>query len=486
MEPVKLGANRWRDPRRTMETAFFNNAMRMRERLNSYSPSLCLAKWLQLSVHLTTGRTQSCYHPPTHKIPLKEIEKHPSALHNTAYKGEQRRLMLNGKRPSECQYCWAIEDAPGDHLSDRHYRSAEIWSEPHFEEVLKAGHTGHINPRAVEVNFSSACQLKCSYCSPHISSAWLEDVRRNGPFPILGGKHNDLAYFESAGLLPMSRSEDNPYARAFWDWWPDLYKDLSVFRMTGGEPLMDHNTYKVLDYILQHPKPDLSLAITSNFSVRDEYMEKFMVRSRRLANGRFIEKFQLYVSCDSVGQQAEYIRPGLDYEKFIGNVDRFLSEVTMSTVTFIVTFNNLSVVGWPRLLDQILELRRRHSRYSQRVFFDTPLLRDPEWLSVQILPERYRQILTSGIAEMQRQKASFESVESRFHRVLDYEIARMERNLAWMSQTLDEARIRRARASFHIFFSEQNRRRGTNFVATFPEMEDFWQMCGQARQECEG
>ena len=58
----------------------------MRDRLNAVSPSLCLAKWQQVSIHLPSGLTQSCYHPPTHKIPLELLKDKPSVLHNTPIK----------------------------------------------------------------------------------------------------------------------------------------------------------------------------------------------------------------------------------------------------------------------------------------------------------------------------------------------------------------------------------------------------------------
>lgn len=480
-DAVQLGANRWRSHTRPLETAYLQKAKFMREKLDQHSKSLCLAKWLNVSLHLTTGRTHSCYHPPTHAVPLEEIEKDPSALHNTRYKKRQRADMLAGVRPAECQYCWGIEDTPGDHLSDRAFRSAEPWANPHFQEVLDAGSKLNINPRNVEVNFSQACQLKCSYCSPHLSSTWMEEVKKFGGFPLVEGVHNDPSHLEASGMMPLSRSEENPYAVAFWKWWPELYKDLRVFRMTGGEPLMDVNTYKVLDSILEKPKPDLTLAITSNFSVRPEYMEKFLPRIAKLSNGRFIEEFQLYVSCDSYGKQAEYIRHGLDYSRFIDNLDRYLETVTVGTVTFIVTFNLLSVVGWSRLLDDILELRRRHSRYSQRVFFDTPLLRDPKWQCIPILPESYQQYLVDAVEKMKGLKASLESIESRFHRILDFETGRMERNLAWMRQKpFQESELKTHRANFYRFFSEHDRRRGTDFLGTFPEMQDFWELCRES------
>ena len=45
---------------------------------------------------------------------------------------------------------------------------------------------------------------------------------------------------KNIGLMPIDEStKNNPYVQAFWRWWPNIYKDLEVFRMTGGEPLLD-------------------------------------------------------------------------------------------------------------------------------------------------------------------------------------------------------------------------------------------------------
>ena len=150
----------------------------MRDRLNAVSPSLCLAKWQQVSIHLPSGLTQSCYHPPTHKIPLELLKDKPSVLHNTPIKIHERKQMLEGKRPEGCSYCWKVEDAKSDdpkgHMSDRHYRSSEWWNAPTFEEVTQNKFDYDVVPRYVEVNFNQACNFKCMYCSPHLSSSWEE------------------------------------------------------------------------------------------------------------------------------------------------------------------------------------------------------------------------------------------------------------------------------------------------------------------------
>jgi len=100
---------------------------KIREELNSTGCGFCLAKWTQVTIHLQLGRTHSCHHPDTHPIPLVELNRNPSALHNTKFKKEKRKEMLEGKRPSECQYCWNVEDT-SSHYSDRIFKSSEPWS----------------------------------------------------------------------------------------------------------------------------------------------------------------------------------------------------------------------------------------------------------------------------------------------------------------------------------------------------------------------
>jgi hypothetical protein len=51
--------------------------------LDEISPTMCMAKWLWSSIHLTTGLTNSCFLPPLHKIDAHEVEQNFKALHNT-------------------------------------------------------------------------------------------------------------------------------------------------------------------------------------------------------------------------------------------------------------------------------------------------------------------------------------------------------------------------------------------------------------------
>ena len=446
------------------QSKFMSTAEQMREQLG---PALCLAKWKQVSLHLTTGHTNSCYHPPLHKIELSDIERDPSGIHNTAYKKSQRVIMLQNERPSECQYCWNMEDL--GQLSDRHYRSGEPWAAVDFEAIRNSNGSEDAIPSYVEVNFNHACNLRCSYCSPQFSSSWADEVTRHGAYPT-SRPHNDPAHF-TGDRRPIPAREHNPYVEAFWAWWPTLYPKLRHFRMTGGEPLMDKNTYRVFDYVLAAPHPELHLDVTSNFSVEDSLFEKYLNYVKRLCNTN-IEHFMQYVSLDSGnGFQAEYIRHGMSADRVVANVNRYLHEVpSRNSLTFIITMNNLSVTGFRQYMEWILRLRENYSRTYQRVWFDTPVLREPAWQSLQILPESYAAKLEQCADWMATQ------VGTELTGFRDYEVQRLRRDIAWMREGQSRNNSV-ARADFYRFFSEHDRRRGTDFLRAFPEMRSWWQEC---------
>ena len=452
------------------KSKFLGDAEFMKDNLG---PALCLAKWKQVSLHLPTGLNNSCYHPPLHAIPAELLTDNPSALHNTPYKKEQRKIMLKQERPGECSYCWTMED--NNKLSDRHYRSGESWAAKDFDIIVNSTGDEDVIPSYVEVNFNHACNLACSYCSPQFSSTWQAEVDRWGGYPT-STVHNDSSHFTGRNR-PIPVSQHNPYVDAFWEWWPTLYPELKHFRMTGGEPMLDKNTYRVFDYVLANPKPDLHLNVTSNFSVDEKTWQKYKGYVKELCEGQQIEHFMQFVSLDSWMEQAEYIRHGLDFGLLWDRVNQFLTDIPgRNSITFIITMNNLAVRGIGKLLSGILGLRKIYSKTYQRIWFDTPVLRQPAWQSLQLLPESYVEQLETVWAFMLK---NIETEETRFQGFKDYEIARLDRDITWMrdGQQLDSAYINKNKADFYRFFTEADRRHNTNFLTVFPEMSAWWAEC---------
>jgi hypothetical protein len=451
--------------------------------MDKVSPTICLAKWKQVTLHLHNGHNHSCHHPAPHKIPLEEIVIDTSALHNTKFKKQQRELMMKGGRPVECDYCWRVEDNTHgvDVYSDRITKTAAAWAKDFKDEVL-ADPLGNINPSHLEISFSNTCNFKCSYCSPEISSKWMEEIRQHGGYPT-STNFNNLQNIVNQNKMPILEKEFNPYVEAFWKWWPDLYKDLRVVRVTGGEPLLTKNTFKILDYIIENPKADLELNINSNLCVPDDLINKFIEKLKRIQGEGMVKEFVLYTSAEAHGKRAEYIRHGLDYNKWYDNCNRILSEIPNSRLSLMSTYNALSVTSFIPFLDDILKLRSAYNTGADRqnpVSIDIPYLRWPKHQSIFILTPDYLKYLEDQVTHMYLNKEQAYWPPLCGHGFYENEINKMER-LYYVAK--DDPRnmeeINQNRKDFVLFVDEHDRRRGTNFLATFPEMEEFYKRCKQ-------
>ena len=448
----------------------------VKDKLDKVGCGMCLAKWTQVTMHLSMGMTHSCHHPSPHKIPLSQIKRNPSALHNTKFKKLKRKEMLEGKRPQECNYCWNVEDNSNS-FSDRVFKSSEPWSIKSYDDIVNANWREDFNPRYVEVSFSNTCNFKCAYCGPQFSSKWVDEIEKHGPYPT-STKFNGIDHLRAKGEMPYKHSEHNPYLDAFWEWWPDLYRDLHTFRITGGEPLLAKDTFKVLDYIIEQedPNTELALSINSNLGVPDALIDKFIEKAKIICENDKVKELVVFTSVEATKEQAEYTRFGLDYDKFWKNVDKILSELPKVTINVMATFNALSVFTYGELVDRIFEYKKKYhngQRYSiSAIQLDTSYLRWPNHMSVQILEEDHKELILEaakkalyyGQKEFSHDSYGFTNVEiQKIKRIYDFAKS--------VSALYDKEKNRK---DFVIFVDELDKRRGTNFLKTFPQLKELY------------
>ena len=438
--------------------------------MNEISPTFCLAKWHHTTIYLQTGETHSCYHPAPHKIPLQEIEADASALHNTKEKISQRAEMIAGKKPVGCQYCWNIEALGEEYISDRHERNASIFTEQRLESI-KANPLAPVNPQYIEISFGNECNFKCGYCHPKHSSSYYKEIKDFGPYDMVKNHRNDIDWFK------IHEEENNPFVAAWWRWWPEVRKSLTILRITGGEPLLQQSTWRLLDDLEINPLPDLELNINSNFGVKSILINRLIDKVTNLVNNKKIKKFKIFTSIDTWGAPAEYIRTGLDLELWEKNLDYYLSK-TKLPVTFMITFNILTVTNFGQLLSKILEWRKKYNGIDQdnpqRIRFDTPYLKEPLQYDMNILPKDefmpyMKNHLDFILANLDDKNPSkFSNLEyEKFLRVVKY----ME------TTVYTPEKVKEGRKDFFHWFREYDRRRGSNFYETFPELQTFFELC---------
>lgn len=431
---------------------------------DTVSPTFCLAKWHHTTIYLQTGETHSCYHPAPHKIPLAEIENNPGALHNTLEKKQQRKQMLQGEKPSGCQYCWNIECLGKDYISDRHERNSGIYTKQRLAEIVDNDWNFDVNPEYIEVSFGNECNLKCGYCHPKASSSFYKEIEKYGPYNMV---KNHTQHIDKLNIY--KKEEENPYVAAWWEWWPEVSKTLNILRITGGEPLLQKSTWKLLEDLDNNPKPNLEININSNLAIKPILVERLTAKVNKLIKEKKIKRFKLFTSLDTWGAPAEYIRTGLDLKVWETNFNTWMTK-TDQPITFMVTFNVLCVTTFQSLLEKFLEWREQYQDGSVRIRFDTPYLKEPLQYDMNILPKSFisymdshLQFIADNLDDNNANKFSKLEYE-KFRRVVEY----------MRTTTYSEEKLIEGRRDFVAWFQEHDIRRQTNFAQTFPDLKDVF------------
>jgi organic radical activating enzyme len=430
--------------------------------LDPMSASFCAAKWYNATIWLGSGQTTSCHHPPAHTIDLEELKTNPKALHNTVKKKIDRLNMQLGNRPKGCEYCWKIEDIDRNNISDRIYKS-KIYPIEALNEAYTTPHQADVNLRTLEIAFDRTCQFACSYCNPAFSSTWVKDIRSNGAYErLVSDGRNHFTHSHNSSQL-YKFGEVNPYVEAFFAWWEsDLHRTLLELRITGGEPLMSGETWKLLDWFKNNQgKSQTRLAINSNLGAGVDL-------DRLLASIEGLE-VDIYTSQEATAQQAEYIRDGLDYSAWLENVNLLLNNKNIRAVHCMATINALCLDSLPQLLDQLLEFKQIYGR--ERVSYTLNILRFPSFQSPLVLPDelrtQYKDQLQNWLTANQNNPLLHEHEVNHMQRLIDYlDVVKTPHSDAFDMPKLHN--------DFKQFHTQYDQRRNKNFTQTFPQLADWY------------
>ena len=404
--------------------------------------------------------TASCHHPPAHKIPVEEVQENYTAIHNTKHKKEMRRMMQTGERPRECEYCWKMEDMGKDAVSDRTFKSI-IYTDEELTAAYDADWNQNTNLKTFEIAFDRVCNLACSYCNASFSTTWAKDIKTNGPYENLVS--DGAGAFKQNGdwAQPYKDDNNNPYIKAFWKWWENGLSDsLQELRITGGEPLMSSNTWKLFDWF-ESQQTNMRFAINSNLIAKKDIVDKLISK----ANG--IKNFHIYTSCEAVGNQAEYIRDGLDYSQWLNNVKRILNE-TEAELHIMMTINSLCLFSITDFLDEVYKLKQ--STNSKKPTVSLNLLRFPSFQSPLALPNHIKDYCHQKLSNWYE----INKGNKFWH---EYERASIERLIDYLV-TVDAPHRRTSNPvtlwrDFKTFYAQYDDRRGKD-INIFPKILTDW------------
>lgn len=438
--------------------------------IDPISDTYCGAKWYNATIWLGHGQTASCHHPPAHRIDVNELAENPSAIHNTQHKKLMRKLMLEGQRPNECEYCWKVEDMGRNAVSDRVFKT-HIYSDEDIHKSTQMPWDANVTLKTLEISFERTCNFACSYCNPAFSTTWVKDIKKHGPYQNIvsdgRGHFTDTAPWAAS---PTDELE-NPYIQAFWRWWEsDLADSLEEIRITGGEPLMAPSVWKLFEWFKNNPErgKKMRFAINTNLLPKTEILNKLIEYSHSIPH------LEIYTSNEAKGPHADYIRDGMDYDRWFKNLERLYLEGNVKQFHCMMTINSLCLASITEFMDDILAFKIKHLTRSP--FMSLNLLRFPSFQSPAILPDEMKKFYKNKIQLWLDEKLKqgnkvnlgtwqadilTESEVDQIKRLIDYldVIKTPHRNTAEQPKLYND---------FRSFFEQYDQRRGKDFRNTFP------------------
>jgi hypothetical protein len=144
------------------------------------------------------------------------------------------------------------------------------------------------------------------------------------------------------------------------------------------------------------------------------------------------------------------------------------------------TYNLLSVPRFKDFLADMLRIRLkyRHQAYTYHrmpLVLDMPYLRHPNHQACYIMPEYLIHYVEEQLKFMEDNKESNIPGEE-YTGFYDHEIYKLNRiyNIIINELKNPDVNRNRHRSDFTIFVDEHDRRRGTNFLKTFPELTEMY------------
>ncbi len=291
-----------------------------------------------------------------------------------------RQELTTGKRRSECQSCWELEDL--SMVSLRHGQNIQR-AFANKERIATWLRKRSLNaPHTLELKLSNLCNLKCRMCSPADSTAWISDwksIRDLYNQADAENIHQSLDYQSRHKAPALNHFSSNDRFMA----------DLSVFapdlqelEFAGGEPLLDPTHYEVLGKVL-HRASEIGLKYSTNlmslgtrqFDVRDFWPT--------------FKKVKVTISIDGPAGLNEYIRTGVKTKTLEKNIQilKSMPNVSLMGSTCLSTYNALYL--------------RETCEYvaSLGISWHANRVRSPGFLDARILPADLKSIAVKKLLE---------------------------------------------------------------------------------------
>jgi hypothetical protein len=229
----------------------------------------------------------------------------------------------------------------------------------------------------------------------------------------------------------------------------------------GGEPFLQKETFRFIEFLEQGNYPDLTLVFFSNHNIEQERFKGWIDRLDRLQKSGRLDKIQIFFSCDAFGPEGEYVRTGLNLDLAIKNFEHILHKTNIEqAINSALTVT--AVPGMPAMADYINKCNEIKPIYWSMMKANQHDM-DPR-------PYMYPGIFGDKINEWGLREA----VDKFDTRSYGYDDSVKVQYKNYMRGIMQEFKHRAPspvrQTQFKIYLDELDRRRGTDWTKIYPQI----------------
>lgn len=280
--------------------------------------NFCLAPWVHTYLSPQTERRMCC----ASREPAQNFKQYidtksgtgtyiPITLEqhwNSDHMRSVRRRMMAGEQLPECEVC-------NDQLLNTDVYRTYFWHlfKHKYSDVIAATHddgTCEVLPVSWDYRFSNLCNFKCRTCGDMLSSSWESEQKTHNMINWTDPKNN---WMRPEVREQISQFQDSQIEQEFNDA-VEQHRVEEVY-WVGGEPLMYEQHWRYMQRIIElGDGPRVYARYNTNLS-RVDYRGINLYRD--ILPG--LRDWQICASLDGTGPIGEYIRTGLDYDRWLEN-----------------------------------------------------------------------------------------------------------------------------------------------------------------------
>lgn len=287
----------------------------------------CSNKFTFLKIDFEKQTTYNCHAATPHRVDFAWLKNNPGQLFNIPINMAERELMLDNQRNPSCeQNCYPAEDR--GQISTRMLQSTV---DRQYTEVLT-------QPRQVDLTLFSECNLTCSYCCKEYSSAWRNDLLKNGSYELPGYAEQNRLKLLPIDIISSKISQKEkataPKIKLLFNQLYEIQQHIKILTITGGEPFLNNLLPELLEKFKTIPRINLFTGLGVN-------SDRF---KRILSTVKQYKNITLCISAESTDKNYEFNRYGMSWSEFLERV-QIIRDCQLN-FEFHCTISNLTVLGF--------------------------------------------------------------------------------------------------------------------------------------------